>query len=463
MKIVRLSAIVGLAGVVAACSDDVVLTGERETLRSPTRVVGTEADTPAIPLGSKEAKAAEAARAAAEAEAAAAANRAEPIKLPPTRALASWTHRGGSPSHATLHAAFAAQPAVIWSAKIGQGNDRRHRISAAPVAADGRIFTLDSRATVTATSTAGATLWSRDLTPPTDRADDASGGGLALGGGRVFVTTGFGALSALDTASGELLWTQRLDAAVSGAPTVDGGLVYVMTRDNRAWAVDAENGRVKWQLEGFPPESGIVGAASPATGERLVVFPLSSGELVAALRRSGVRVWGSTISGRRKGRAYTGIVDVTGEPVVQDGVIYAGTSAGRTVAMSMSGKRIWTAQEGSVNPVQVTGGAVFLVSDENRLVRLSAETGDVVWTVELPYYTKEKVRRRKAITANFGPVLAGGRLWVAGSDGILRGFDAADGSLTAQVEIPGGAATRPIVMDGVAYLVNASGQLLALR
>ena len=58
--------------------------------------------------------------------------------------------------------------------------------------ASGRIITLDSRARVTATGVNGATLWQADLTPAADRADDASGGGLAAADGKVFVTTELG-------------------------------------------------------------------------------------------------------------------------------------------------------------------------------------------------------------------------------------------------------------------------------
>jgi outer membrane protein assembly factor BamB len=92
-------------------------------------------------------------------------------------------------------------------------------------------------------------------------------------------------------------------------------------------------------------------------------------------------------------------------------VIYAGTgSAGRTVAMSASsGERIWSAGEGALGPVAVAGGSLFLVNDEAQLVRLDAETGEVIWAVEMPYFTNDKIKRRKGIYAHYGPVLAGGR------------------------------------------------------
>ena len=157
------------------------------------------------------------------------------------------------------------------------------------------------------------------------------------------------------------------------------------------------------------------------------------------------------------------MTDITGEPVIKNDVIYTGNPVGRTMALSMSGDRLWTAAEGTTGPVWVSGGSVFLISDEAQLIRLDAATGARIWGVDLPYYTKEKAKRRKAIYANFGPVLAGGKLWVASSDGVMRGFDPKDGSLVANVALSGGAATRPAVVGGVAYVVSRDGKLLALR
>lgn len=393
---------------------------------------------------------------------------AAPIDLPGQVDHAAWTHRNGGVTHTIRHPAFTRAAALAWSVPIGQGETRRHRITASPVAAAGRVFTLDAMSGVTAHDLrTGAPLWSRSLTRATDRARDASGGRLALAGGTVFVTTGFGDLYALDAATGAERWRQRMDAPMGGGVTVADGLVYTVTRDGRAWALEADTGRIRWELSGAGAPAVLTGGPSPVVTDRLAVFPLSSGDLVAALKRNGIRVWQTAVSGGVAGRAGgAAISDVTGDPVATGGRIHAGNFGGRTVAVdAASGERIWTAPFGALGPVWPVGGSVFFVSAENRLVRLDADDGTLIWQRDLPYFLRDDRRpdRWRGVHVHYGPVLAGGLLWLASSDGVLRGVDPAAGSIVASAAIPGGAASAPIVVDRTLYVVSRDGRLHAFR
>ena len=436
-----------LLACLAACGDkEVILSGERFPVRADLAA--------SIPV---EGKPAPVAPGAAE-------NRSEPISLGPQTG-GDWTHRAGNARHLMPHAALSATPQRVWSANIGSGSSRKNRISAAPVVADGRIFTIDAGTAVTATGTNGATLWSTDLTASFDKGGGQSAGGLAVAGNRLFATTGYGELVALDAASGAVVWRQRVDASVSGAPATDGSTVYVSGMDGSAWALDAATGKVVWQVVGTPGRTAYVGTAAPTIGDRAVIFPSSAGDLMAVLKiGGGTKVWQSSLAGKRLGRAYALTYDITGDAVIAGKTLYAGSGAGRTVAMSASsGEQQWSASEGALGPVAVAGGSIFLVNDEARLVRLDAATGEVIWSVEMPYFTKDKIKKRKGIYAHYGPVLAGGRVMVVSSDGLLRAFDPADGTLAYTAEIPGGAAAQPAVAGGTLYVVGGSGQLHAFR
>lgn len=451
-RVLRMSGKLGVAGLVlmaalAGCEKEVILEGERFPVRADLDA--------SIPVEGQPLPLTPQARAD---------NLSQPIALPAAQANAEWTHRGGNARHDAPHGQLSGAPQLAWSVNIGAGNSRRNRVAAAPVVAAGRVMVMDASATVSAVSTAGALLWQTDLTPEFDSGGEISGGGLAALGARVYATTGFGELVALDAASGAVIWRQRFDAGVTGAPAVEGGAVYAVARDGAALAVATDTGRILWQLTGTRSASGVLGAASPAIDGKSVIFPFASGQISAAEKAAGAQVWGAAVAGKRLGRAYAGVGDLTGDLVVSGGVLYVGTAAGRTVAIAAdTGLPIWAASEGAMNPPLVVGGSVFVVSDEARLVRLDAGTGAVIWSVPMPYYTTEKLKKIKAIYANYGPVLAGGRVVVAGSDGYLRLFSATDGALVGQAVIPGGAASSPALAGGALFVVGAKGQLHAFR
>lgn len=388
------------------------------------------------------------------------ANLSQPISLPAAVANADWPRRGGS----VTHSALAAAPVPLWAVPIGEGTGRKQAISAEPVVADGRIFTLDAAATVAATGSNGTRLWSRDLTPPGDSAGEASGGGLALDGARLYVTSGFGAVTALDAGSGTTLWTQSLDAPVTAAPTVSGGLVYVVAANSTAMAIDADTGKIVWQLQGTPGSSGMFGGAGPLLTDRLAILPFPSGELRGVLKETGLQVWLANIGGKRPGRAYTGNSDIVGDPVLVGGTLFAGNQSGHMAALDAgSGERLWDAGEGTYGGALPVGGSLFLVSDASELVRLDAGTGATIWAVPLPEFTTDKAKRLKAVTPHYGPLLAGGRVLLASGDGLVRFFDPASGSLTGTMVIGGAAASDPVVAGAVLYVVTTDGKLRAFR
>jgi outer membrane protein assembly factor BamB len=432
----------GVLLITACAEDEGYLTGKRENIRSVLQDAELAAPLDDAPL----------------------VNTSQSIALGATSTNASWTHTIGTAKYRAKHPALRSAPQLAWSAKIGSGDSRKLRITADPVVSNGRIFTLDSGALVTATSTAGATLWSRDLPPSTDRQGQGSGGGLAIEGNTLYVSIGFGVVSALDATDGSVRWTQKLEASGNGTPTVYGDLVYFTSGDNTGWALNKTDGSIEWQIGASASLSNVLGAPAPALSSQFAIFAFGSGEVQGVFRQGGVGRWNTAVVGRRPGRAGSFVSDVTSPPVVSGNRVFVGNTSGRLAALDLSsGQNLWTARDGALGPVWPAGGSVFAVTDLNELVRLDASDGRRIWGVPLANFVKERPKRQSVVYSHYGPIIAGGRVIIASNDGALRSYNPTDGTLTGTTEIPGGATTAPVVAGGVLYVVSAKGQLHAFR
>ena len=394
-------------------------------------------------------------------------SRAQPVAIPAVQANADWAASNGALPGRLVNPALRPVPQLIWTVELGLGDDKRRRLLTAPIVAGGLVFAMDAGGRLTAATRSGQVAWTRSLVPAGQEPDAGPGGGLAAAGGVLYATTGFGEVFALDPRSGGTLWQRTLEAPVRNAPTVQGGRVLVVLRDDTSYALDAGSGGVLWRVQGAGG-TGLLGGASPATDGQLAILPFASGEVLGVLARNGMTVWGTAVTGGRRAFARNRINDISGAPVLDGGTVYASNQSGRTVRIDMAtGERLWTIPEGSYGPAWPVGGAVFLMSDVGSLVRADAATGTVVWEVALPEYFPNpgifgRGKPYRAV-AYYGPMLAGGRLWVAGADGLLRAFSPVDGTPLAQVPLPGGAAAAPAIAGGVLYVPTQDGRLLAFQ
>lgn len=394
-------------------------------------------------------------------------DRGRPVAIPAAVMNPEWTHRNGASAGRLTNPAFRPVPQLVWSVPIGEGDARRRRLATGPIVAGGLVFTIDAGGQLSAVTRAGEVAWTKSLVPPGQMDDNGPGGGFAEANGVLYVTTGFGEVYALQPATGATIWQRRLSAPIQAAPAVSDGRVIVVQRDDSAYALDATSGEIQWQVQGTGG-AGVLGGSSAAVNGQLAVIPFTSGEVLGVLARNGLTIWGTAITGGRPENARSAIGDISGAPVVDGNAIYASNQAGRTTRIDAeTGERAWTMDEGAYGPAWPVGDSIFLLSDEGALVRAEASTGEYIWQVRLPEYFPYggffgRGKPSRAVPY-YGPMLAGGRIWVASGDGFLRAFSPVSGAPLAQVEIPGGAAAQPAIAAGVMYIVTTDGNLLAFQ
>ena len=385
------------------------------------------------------------------------------VSLPAPRSDPNWGQAAGPIANNPGNIALAGTSGDrIWTASAADpgaaefGRDSV-RVFARPVASDGRIFTYDPNGNVSAhSSEGGGQIWKVSVRP-SDVNAITSGGGVAVSGNVVYVNSGYGVIAALDATSGATLWTQVHDHPGRGAPTVADGKVFLVSEGNVLFCLNAADGKELWNFKGVPETGGVIGASNPAVSGGLVVVPFSSGELVAVDIKTGSGVWTVQMARASRNFAVTGLSDITGSPVIDDGVVYASGIGNRTGAFNLkTGAKIWDVPIGSAHTPAVAGNAVFIVDLDDNLYAIDRKSGDIIWTAKMPV-----VRAKKRATHWAGPVIAGGTLWLVSNEGGLIGVSPQTGQVTINKEGSDPMMSAPVVADGKLVTLSASGKLSA--
>ncbi|MCB1538632.1 MAG: PQQ-binding-like beta-propeller repeat protein [Rhodospirillales bacterium] len=372
-----------------------------------------------------------------------------------------WPEAGGFANHAMQNVALNSGALhKIWSSAIGAGASKDQPLSAQPVMADGRVFALDAKSRVRTFDAAnGKTIWTQSAMPKTEH-EPVIGGGVAYSGGRLFVTSGFNEVLAMNPADGSEIWRTKVDGAVRSAPSAMPDRVYAVTVDNETVALDAADGHQLWTHQGLSETTGLLGAAAPAANRDIVVPAYSSGEIYALQAETGAVSWSDSVAPLVRSGSDLGFSDIRGLPVVDRGLVVATSYAGRTAAIDeRTGERRWDANVGGSQTPLVAGNRVFVVGADGVATALDRASGRTQWSMQLPQYTDPD--ELKGTIVWYGPILAGGRLILVSSNGEMRELDPATGAEQRVTKTGQDVVAPPIVANRTLYLLSKNGTLSA--
>jgi outer membrane protein assembly factor BamB len=391
--------------------------------------------------------------------------------LPEAKPLADWPLPGGTPEQSVEHVEAASAFQIAWRRDVGAGSDRRRHVTAPPVAAGGRIFTMDGEATVVASDAAnGGQVWRVNLQPREGRDREAFGGGLAYADGTLFVSSGFRFVAALDAATGAVKWRTPVEAPLHAAPTVAGGRVFVVSTDNVLNAYDAATGTALWDYQALQEPARILAASTPAVSGDTVIAPFASGELVALRASNGADLWTEVLSRASRTSALSEIRDIAGRPVIYRGDVFAGSHSGVFSAVDLrTGSRRWNLPVVSITTPWPAGDVVYLVSRGGEVICASRDSGQIYWIRDL----NEGRERREGGFLRLGdrvvkptwsgPVLASGRLILVSTFGDAVALNAKTGATERTLELGAPAFISPIAVNGTVYVVTEEATLVAIR
>lgn len=274
------------------------------------------------------------------------------------------------------------------------------------------------------------------------------GGELAFVGFGVQEAKTYG-LYAFDPLTGMERWHVAANDFILGAPVYADGVVYFGDSKGAVYAVDTATRSVK---AGWPFQAGDAVWGSPLVeGGKVYVGSLGH-HLYCLDAQTGKSVWDYEAQG---GMAARPTLDAS------TGILYIGDLVGKVNAIyADSGKKVegfsFQAKNWIWSEVLVAGDRLYVTSLDGNLYAIDPATGQT-----LPSYPFDGGDVLRA-----APIQSGDMIYIASYEGKVTAVDGKTGGSLWQW--PSGLSTAqilttPVVVDGVLYVLQANGDLVAME
>ncbi|MBT8437296.1 MAG: outer membrane protein assembly factor BamB [Gammaproteobacteria bacterium] len=289
-----------------------------------------------------------------------------------------------------------------------------------PLIIDNRAYTIDTSGMVFCVDIAtGKRLWKY--------ATDLSAlSGLGGNENIVIATSKDGEIAAFQIVEKGLepLWEKRVSSEIRATPVVNDDQVFVRSVDGKLQSLALADGSQQWVVSRRVPVLSLTGNSEPLIDAQLVYAGFDDGKLVAFDRRSGTIRWETTISVPSGRTEVERLVDLDGQFLMRDGVIYVASFQGRLAAVvAVNGDLLWSRDFSSFQSMAIDDNAIYLSADNSDLWSIDRRTGSAFW--------KQDVLHARKITA---PAIINDKLVVADLRGYLHWFDTADGKLVGRIQ-----------------------------
>lgn len=303
---------------------------------------------------------------------------------------------------------------LLWTKRTGAG------ISAGsynlqPLLLDGRIFTVDTEGLIkNFDANSGKLKWDFET-------GIFSITGL-IGNDKIIIASSRdGELNLYDRAGDKLKlrWSARLKGEIRSAPVFNSDKLFIRTVDGRLTAISMADGSSLWTVSHLVPALSLTGNSHPVLFDDLVISGFDDGKILAFEQSNGRLAWETTVSQPTGRSEIERLVDLDGQFVLENGIIYVSSYQGRLAAIqAIDGEELWSRKFSSFNSIAIDADAIYLSSDESHLWSIDRRTGSALW--------KQDVLHARKISA---PLLFDDKVVVGDLYGNVHWFKQSDGAL----------------------------------
>ena len=255
-----------------------------------------------------------------------------------------------------------------WKVSVGSAKDYVFQpavvgASVYAASARGRVMRIDN----------GKTVWSI-------KTDEHLSGGVGSNGKLVVVADEKGYVTALDAATGKVVWHVNARIEVLAAPAVSRDIVMLRASDHHLVGLETKNGQQRWFYQRTSPPLALRSHAGIrlADGVALVGFP--GGKVVGISLEHGGDLFELNVAHPRGSSDIERVADVAGLPVLRKNELCAVTYQGRAACFDVTnGNTLWERNFSSYAGMDRDDRFAVIVDDRDSVQALDAYSGTAVW------------------------------------------------------------------------------------
>lgn len=340
-------------------------------------------------------------------------------------------------------AAAPCQPKVIWASNeggAGAGKDAKLNLSIT----DATVVSADSKGELRALArNSGKLIWSVNT-------KSSISSGPTVIHDTILVGTRDARVLAYRLQDGALLWQVPVSGEVLSAPKGNQQMVYVNSLDGSLVALSLQDGRQLWRYSLNMPSIVLRKNSSPVLAANHVIAGFPNGRILALQSRDGSVDWEHELSAPKGRSDIQRMADISADPVVSNGIVYAVGYQGRLAALSLTnGNPIWEKDVSSYAGLSANQDTLFVSDSSGHIWAIAKRTGQTLW--------EQAELEGRMLTK---PVLWGDKFVVGDNDGYLHWFSMKDGQYLTRVQLDSkGIETAPVLMDGALYALGKGGKI----
>ena len=349
------------------------------------------------------------------------------------------------------------QPQIAWKKRISDGIDKYYS-QLQPVADQDAVYAASRDGLVKAFALeSGKLLWSSDFRDDPSNELNRSprfSGGIASAIDSLIIGTENAQVLAFDKATGVLKWLAKVSGEVVAQPVYADGKVVVHTTRGDLIALDSDTGEEIWTLTNKQPKLTLRGSATPSISQGGIVYGRADGFVSVALLETGQPLWQLPVTRPYGATELDRIVDVDMKPIIRNGVIYTLAYNGNLVAIDLlKGKQLWTRKYAGFSDIALSGNTIYLSDYRGFVFAVDRSSGEELWVNDQLSY--------RNVT---GVTVANEYIVVGDGEGYLHWLNRDDGNFVAQQKLDSnGLYMQPFATDSYLYLQTRSGKLIAIE